>query len=71
MAVIRLTDEARPYLLGAVGQHGHVTLPLEIPESPGRPGNAGTLVEIRYKVDPQAHLQVQLWIDGVPADRSS
>ena len=70
MSVIRLTPEARPYLRGAIGQHGRVTLPLEIPEAADRPGNAGTLIEIKYKIDAMANVEVQLWIDGVPADRS-
>ena len=66
-----LTPEARPYLVRAAGQHGRVTVPLQIPEAAeglSVPGNPGTFVELEYEVTPTGGLIVRPWIDGAPAD---
>jgi hypothetical protein len=63
-----ITGMAREYLRGAAGQTGCAVLPLEIPEAVGRPGNPGTLVELRWEIGQDGSLEVRPWIDGVPAD---
>lgn len=65
---LQVASQARPYLIGAAGQRGHVTLPLAIPASPDWPGNPATMVELRWEVTPAGGLIVQPWIDGIPAD---
>ncbi len=63
-----MSGETRPFLVGAAGQRGRVTVPLTVPASSDWPGNPGTLVELEYEVTPVGGLQVRLWIDTMPAD---
>lgn len=63
-----MTGQARQVLVRAAGQTGHVEVKTRIPAEEGKPGHAGTFVELFWEVLPGGSLLVRPWIDGIPAD---
>lgn len=68
--VTRVRPAARACLQRAAGQHGRVELPARIEnayqDGQIQPCNAGTLVEIAWRVKQSGAIELQGFIDGVP-----